>query len=69
MNKKKMILLPLVSLGLVLASCGDQPGNSTSSNQSSGGGENSSQTSGGGAYDPGEVVLPEAPTGNLANGP
>ena len=68
MNKKKMILLPLVSLGLVLASCGDQPGNSTSSNQSSGGGENSSQTSGGGAYDPGEVVLPEAPTGNLANG-
>ena len=68
MNKKKMIMLPLVSLGLVLASCGDQPGTSTSSNQSSGGGENSSQTSGGGAYDPGEVVLPEAPTGNLANG-
>lgn len=69
MNKKKMILLPLVSLGLVLASCGDNPVASSSGQTS--GGESTSQggaSSNAGTYDPGDVVLPESPTGNLANG-
>ncbi len=73
MNKNKAFALPLVALSLILASCGGNGGNTGSSSASSSGGKSdSSQTStstsqSGFTPDP-SAVLPETPTGNLADG-
>ncbi len=67
MSKNRKFALPLVALSLILASCGGNGGNTPST---SGGSSNTSATSGsqGGFTPDADAILPENPTGNLADG-
>ncbi len=68
MNKKKVFLLPLVALSLTLAACGGE--NNPSGSNSNPSTSQTGGTSQGGTSEPEKdpAILPENPTGNLANG-
>ena len=69
MSKKKSFALPLVALSLILASCGGNSGGNTSNSGSQKSDSSQSQSTSQGGYTPDpSAVLPESPTGNLADG-